>query len=178
MRMPSNIFFDTYYEDLCNFVNTYLRDESLSEDIVQDIFVYLWEKKDSLPANCSIKSYLYTASKNKSLNYLRTDTSRKRIAGVLAPQFEPTVAEAGQYLEFKELTKIVQDAVEALPSQCKRIYRLSRDKALSNKEIALKLGISVKTVENQITIAIKKIKVYLQPHHDQIFIIFLLTIFS
>src|SRR5665648_1284226 len=53
-------FFDTYYDDLCNFVNGYLRDETFSEDVIQNIFIYLWEKKDSLPFNCSIKSYLYT----------------------------------------------------------------------------------------------------------------------
>jgi RNA polymerase sigma-70 factor (ECF subfamily) len=171
-------FFDTYYDDLCNFVNSYLRDQTLSEDIVQSIFIYLWEKKDSLPFNCSIKSYLYTASKNKSLNYIRNQKNKNRIIEELIPQAELFFSEdADQFLEFEELKKIICDAVEGLPTQCKTIYQLSRDGELTNKEIAENLSISVKTVENQMTIAIKKIKDFLQPYHDQIFFFFLALIF-
>ena len=171
-------FFDTYYDDLCNFVNSYLRDQTLSEDIVQSIFIYLWEKKDSLPFNCSIKSYLYTASKNKSLNYIRNQKNKNRIIEELIPQTELFFSEdADQFLEFEELKKIICDAVEGLPTQCKTIYQLSRDGELTNKEIAENLSISVKTVENQMTIAIKKIKDFLQPYHDQIFFFFLALIF-
>lgn len=171
-------FFDTYYDDLCNFVNSYLRDQILSEDIVQSIFIYLWEKKDSLPFNCSIKAYLYTASKNKSLNYIRNQKNKNRIIEELIPKNELFFSEdADQFLEFEELKKIICDAVEGLPTQCKTIYQLSRDRELTNKEIAENLGISVKTVENQMTIAIKKIKDFLQPYHDQIFFFFLVLIF-
>lgn len=171
-------FFDTYYDDLCNFVNSYLRDESLSEDIVQSIFIYLWDKRDSIPNHCSIKSYLYMASKNKSLNYLRNDRTKNRILEKLS--FEPKLTfanEADQFLEFEELKMIVSNAIDKLPNQCKTIYQLSREDGLSNKEIAEKLGISAKTVENQMTIAIRKIKDFMQPYQDQIFILFILTHF-
>jgi len=168
-------FFDTYYDDLCNFVNGYLRDEKLSEDIVQDIFIYLWEKKDSLSSDCSIKSYLYSASKNKSLNYLRNAKNKNRIAENFILQSDSVSNEsADQFLEFEELKKILCNAVEKLPPQCKTVYRLSRDGGLTYKEISEKMGIAVKTVENQMSIAIKKIKDILQPYYDQIFIFFLL----
>ena len=167
-------FFDTYYDDLCNFVNGYLRDETLSEDIVQSIFIYLWENRDSLLSNSSIKSYLYTASKNKSLNYLRDEKNKHRIEGALFAQTESFSDEsADRYLEFEELKTILSRAVEVLPTQCKTIYQLSRDEGLSQKEIAEKLGITMKTVENQMTIAIRKIKEHLQPYQDQIFILFI-----
>ncbi|OFX36093.1 MAG: hypothetical protein A2W90_22455 [Bacteroidetes bacterium GWF2_42_66] len=166
-------FFDTYYDDLCNFVNSYLRDQTLSEDIVQSIFIYLWEKKESLPSDCSVKSYLYAASKNKSLNYLRNLKNQNRITGEIMPRAELFSEAADRFLEFEELKKIIGNAVDELPAQCKTIYRLSRDAGMTNREIAEELGISSKTVENQITIAIKKIKDFLHPYYDQIFILFL-----
>lgn len=172
-------FFDTYYEELCNFVNCYLRDKTLSEDLVQGIFIYLWEKKDSLPANCSIRSYLYAASKNKSLNHLRDTKNENKIARQLNVQPELVSTEnADLDIEFKELKEIVSKAIDRLPAQCKTIYQLSRDSGLSNKEIAEKLGITLKTTENQITIANRKIKELIQPYHDHILILFLLSIFS
>lgn len=171
-------FFDTYYDDLCNFVNIYLHNESVSEDIVQNIFIFLWENKYTLPSNCSIRSYLYTASKNKSLNYLRNLRNKNRIIGTLLSQPDFTYDyPADRFLEFEELKKIICDAVERLPAQCKKIFQMSRDDDLTNREIAEKLGITVKTVENQITIAIKKIKGSIKPYYDKIFILMLINIF-
>lgn len=171
-------FFDTYYDELCNFVNIYLRDKINSEDIVQNIFLYLWENKDSLPPDCSVRSYLYTASKNKSLNYLRNLRNKNRIIGTLIPQPELKYTDsADRFLEFEELNKIICDIIDRLPAQCKKVYLLSRDDDMTNREIAEKLGITVKTVENQISIAIRKIKDFIQPYHDKIFIFLLLTIF-
>src|SRR5690606_13054640 len=72
-------FFDTYYDDLCNFANTYLHDETLSEDIVQEIFIHFWENRASLQLISSVKAYLYTASKNRSLNQLRNQKNQHRI---------------------------------------------------------------------------------------------------
>lgn len=171
-------FFDSYYEDLCNFVNGYLRDETLSEDIVQSIFIYLWEKRDSLLSNSSIKSYLYSASKNKSLNFLRNEKNKNRIEGEIFAQPELFSEEkADSFIEFEELKTLISKAIDVLPMQCKTIYQLSRDEGLSNKEIAEKLGIAVKTVENQMTIAIRKLKDSLQPYKDQIFILFIIAKF-
>jgi len=127
-------FFDTYYDELCNFVNCYLRDQTLSEDLVQSIFIYLWEKKDSLPSNCSIKSYLYTATKNKSLNYLRDAKNENKIASQLFLQPELVSTEnADLFIEFEELKEIISKAIDRLPTQCKIIYQLSRDGGLTNK---------------------------------------------
>ncbi|HZL10339.1 MAG TPA: RNA polymerase sigma-70 factor [Prolixibacteraceae bacterium] len=171
-------FFDTYYDDLCNFVNGYLRDETFSEDVIQNIFIYLWEKKDSLPFNCSIKSYLYTASKNKSLNFIRNAKNKNKIVLELFDQSDIFSDEsADQFLEFEELKTIISNAIEVLPPKCKTVYKLSRDDGLTNKEIAERLGITIKTVENQMTIAIRKIKDFLQPYQDQIFIFFIVTHF-
>jgi len=166
-------FFDTYYDDLCNFVNGYMRDEALSEDIVQSIFVFLWENKGSLPPDCSVKSYLYSASKNKSLNFLRNQKNKLRIVEKLGRSADYIEDASDQFMEFDELKRIIGNAVDQLPDRCKKIYQLRRDEGLTNKEIGKKLGITVKTVEKQITIAIKKLKEHLHPYLEHIFILFL-----
>ena len=169
-------FFDTYYDDLCNFVNAYVRDTDLSEDIVQDVFIYLWENRKNLKLGSSVKSYLYTSSKNKSLNHIRNLKNHDRIKGQIVTHLEIS-KEADDFLEYKDLKKLLAHVIGQLPDKCRKIYQLSRDQGLSNSEIAEKLSISVKTVENQITIAIRKIRDFLKPYYDQIFIFFLLAYF-
>ena len=72
-------FFDKYYVDLCNYVNLYIRNKSVSEDIIQDIFIYFWEKKGTINLNSSVKSYLLTAARNKFLNHIRSEKSHQTI---------------------------------------------------------------------------------------------------
>lgn len=170
-------FFDTYYDDLCNFANTYLHDETLAEDIVQEIFIHFWENKASLQIVSSVKAYLYTASKNKSLNHIRNQKNQHRIIAQLGDSADAKISDLDHYLEAEELSRLIQKAIESLPVQCRRVYELSRNAALSHSEIANQLGISSKTVENQVTIALRKIKEFLRPYNDKIFFLFFFTFF-
>lgn len=167
-------FFDRYYNDLCNFVHIYLHDQVLSEEIVQDIFVYFWENKEKLQINSSVRSYLFSASKFKSLNLLRDVRTQKRIAekiGMTEPVQTPEPD--GSYIDADEFKKVLNSAVDQLAPKCREIFLLSKQEDLSNKEIAERLGISVKTVENQMTIALKKLREYLAPFRGKIFFLFL-----
>lgn len=172
-------FFDKYYDDLCNFVHVYLHDQSLSEEIVQDIFVYFWENKEKLQITTSVKSFLFSASKFKSLNLLRDTKTKKRIAEKIG-RTEPLITSEAEdsYLDTGEFKKILDAAVDQLAPKCREIFLLSKFENLNNKEIAEKLGISVKTVENQMTIALKKLRVYLLPFRGRIFILFLFNFLS
>lgn len=167
-------FFDRYYDDLCNFVYVYLHDQVLSEEIVQDIFVYFWENKEKIKINTSVKSFLFSASKFKSLNLLRDTKTKKRIVETIG-KTEPLIIseEQDSYLDTHEFKKILDAAVDQLAPKCREIFLLSKYEELSNKEIAEKLGISVKTVENQMTIALKKLREYLLPFRGKIFLLFL-----
>lgn len=167
-------FFDKYYNDLCNFVNIYLHDKILAEEIVQDIFVYLWGNKENLRINTSVKAYLFTASKLKSLNQLRDSRNQKRIIDQLGKSTAPDAVDFDDsFIDTEEFRKILDAAIEQLPPKCKEIFLLSKKEELSNKEIAEQLGISVKTVENQMTVALKKLREYLLPYRGKIFLIFL-----
>lgn len=172
-------FFDRYYDDLCNFVNVYLHDPVLSEEIVQDIFVYFWENKKKLQINTSVKAFLFSATKFKSLNLLRDTKTKKKIVEKIG-KTEPinTTEEEDSYLDTLELKKILNTAVDQFAPKCREIFLLSKSEDLSNKQIAEKLNISVKTVENQMTIALKKLREYLLPFRGKIFLLFIFHVLS
>ncbi len=128
------------------------------EDIIQNIFVTLWTKKEEVEIK-SLKSYLFRAVKYQIFNYFRdhkisdTDLTRLTIIDISNSALE--------HMEFKELEKIIHDCVQNLPNRCQQIFRLSRFEEKSHKEIAENLHISKHTVKNQISKALKIIKVNL-----------------
>lgn len=170
-------FFEKYYVDLCNFVNIYLNDPATAEDIVQDVYVYFWNKKENIHIETSIKSYLLKASKNKSLNYLRNEKVRSGIQDRLAKESETSYEIPEVQEDNHRLQKIIREAVESLPEKCREIFILSKEKNLTYKEIAEELGLSVKTVENQMGNALKKLREFLKPYYDDLFILFLIAVF-
>lgn len=172
-------FFDRYYNDLCNFVNIYLHNQTLSEEIVQDIFVFFWENKEKLQIETSVKSFLFSASKFKSLNLLRNSKNHKRIIEKIG-KAEPLISseQGDSYYDTDEFRKILDAAVSQLAPKCREIFLLSKLEGLCNREIAERLNISVKTVENQMTIALKKLREYLLPFREKIFLLFLFSFLS
>ena len=172
-------FFDRYYSDLCNFVHIYLHDQILAEEIVQDIFVFFWENREKLKINTSVKAFLFSASKFKSLNLLRDTKTKRRIVENIG-KTEPfyTTEQDSSYIDVEEFKKILDLAIDQLAPKCREIFLLSKRNDLTNNEIAAQLGISVKTVENQMTIALKKLREYLLPFREKIFLIFLFHFLS
>lgn len=171
-------FFDKYYDELCNFVNIYLHNNDLAEEVVQDIFVYLWENKTKIKIQTSLKSYLYSASKYQSLNRLRNQKRKISLQEMISDESLNSLGiETDSFSNTEDLKKILEDAFLQLPEKCRQIFILSKQNELTNKEIAERLGISIKTVENQMTIALKKLRAYLTPYREKIFLFFLLTFF-
>ncbi len=139
----------------------YVKNEEDASEIVNDAFIALWEKRDQLALDDSIKSYLYTVVKNKSINFLK----KKRMVFEQSDVFisiPNNNANILQLMEGKEMEQLIFKTIDKLPRKCKQIFILSRKEQLSNKEIGLIMGITPKTVENQITIAIKTIKQSIQ----------------
>jgi len=148
--------FDEYYVPLCRFVYLSVEDAFASEEIVQDIFVYVWEKRDEIEIRLTLKAYLFQAAKNRALNYCR-DNSRMSFFYDL-----PDVIDCeDKTVELHELQNLIEEAVLALPEKCSEIFRMSREKNLSNSQIAKIKGLSVRTVENHIARALAKIKRHL-----------------
>ena len=146
--------FRMYYAYLCQAVYKILGDPSLVEDLVQDVFFEVWRKRDKLQINISIKAYLRRAAVNKALNFIR-DQKIKFEDEERAPEQESKINNAVQKLEADELQGQIDKAIDRLPSRCRVVFVLSRYEEMSYQEIADHLEISIKTVENQISKALR-----------------------
>jgi RNA polymerase sigma-70 factor (family 1) len=155
--------FRQFHPALCRYAFTIVKDLETAEEIVQDVFLKVWEKRESLVITVSMKSYLYRAVHNTSLNLL--EKKKKEIRMDEAPmkivhQSAAPVAD----LQTKELEKAIADALTKLPEQCRKVFELSRFGELKYSEIAAVLGISIKTVENQMGKALRIMREQLAPY--------------
>jgi RNA polymerase sigma-70 factor (family 1) len=165
------MLYKRHWADLYKFAFFILRDKDACKDIVQDVFIWVWEHKKGLEIQAP-KSYLKTAVKYKIANYMRAGNIRNSFFEE-ASKLENAKSMPGvdEFSELKELNNIIQITVANLPIKCQEIFRLSREENLSNKEIAEHLGISIKTVENQITIALHRIRTNVEPHLITVFLL-------
>lgn len=122
-------------------------DRDTAEELVQDTFISLYQHKMSLDANTSIKAYLYVILKNKITDFYRQEVIHQRYADYVANHTSTEPMSPLVYVETRELEKILKNAIDNLPPQCQRVFKLSREHYLSDKEIATEMGISIKTVE-------------------------------
>lgn len=155
--------FREYYTDVCRAVLRIIPDPGIAEDIAQDVFYDLWRKRDRLDVKTSVGAYLRRAARNKSLNYIR-DQKIKPEGEEKLPHREEQQPDANRKLEIKDLQSSIDRAVNDLPERCRQIFSLSRFEDMSYQEIADQLGISVKTVENQISKALRLLRDALGPH--------------
>ncbi|MEM9324946.1 MAG: RNA polymerase sigma-70 factor [Bacteroidota bacterium] len=157
-------FFKGHYAEIVRFSYRFVRSQQIAEEISQEVFMYIWEKRDTIQIQSSLRSYLYSAAKNRSINYLKLElpkTQAQRDISELEIGFEVPPPQDDGRAEY--VTKRVQQAVDALPKKCREIFILSRNAGLTYDEIAEELDISKKTVENQMGIALKKLREALKP---------------
>lgn len=153
-----NYFFDYYYSGLCIYANQYTGDLSTSEEVVQDVFVRFWEKRTGIEINKSVRFYLFRAVYNQCMNLLKHKKIEQLYFRQNAEKYINLYEEQWSLYNESELRFILDQAISKLPSRCREVFELSRFENLKNKEIAEKLGISEKTVENQITKALKVLR--------------------
>lgn len=144
------------YAPLMRFAFIYTHCDSMAEDALADVFLKLWERRSTLDEVHNLRVYLYTAVKNTALNH------RNRQARIMEetdmqetwPAGEPNPEEK---LIAAEITRQIQKAIHQLPPRCKLIFQLAKEEGLRYKEIASILGISIKTIDNQLAIALERI---------------------
>ena len=163
------IIFKQYYQGLCNYANMFLKDMDNAEEIVQNIFVKLWEKKDELKLDTSLKSYLYKAVYNAALNEIKHQKIKDNYV-LMQTNTEPTIEPLSHH-HLKELEKNIEKALMNLPEQCRLIFKMSRFEDLKYREIANVLNISPKTVENQMGKALRLMRENLADYLTIFFII-------
>jgi len=157
--------YDSCFEPVCRFLNYYTRNETIIEEVVQDVFVRLWEERETLEIQY-IRTYLYNAARNRVLNELRDTKNRNQLLEQWAKR-EIENRESENCVDMNEFVQLLQASVETLPPGCKDIFKMSREQNMSYKEIATERNISVKTVEAQMGIALKRIREKMSDHYNR-----------
>ncbi|WP_161964113.1 RNA polymerase sigma-70 factor [Chitinophaga flava] len=157
--------YEHFYPVLFATARKYLGEREQAEEVVQDVFLRLWEKDFTLEHAAALKSYLFRAVINQCINHLQRNRMLEgHHAEIQHLQEESYLC---TFIEEQELRERIHHAVERLPEQCRRIFKLSRYGGLKNNEIAQQLELSVKTVENQMTIALRQLKAALLDHAEK-----------
>lgn len=153
-----NELFLHFYPSLQQFAFSILKSKQLSEEAVSDVFIKIWENRKTLHTITNLKFYLFTSTRNTALNYLKKQKGPQNLlpddywVELNSVFFDPE-----QLMITAEMIRKIQEAVQSLPPRCKLIFKLVKEEELKYKEVAELLNLSVKTVENQMTIALKKI---------------------
>jgi len=147
--------FKDYYERLCNYANTFVNDMDEAEEMVQSTFLALWEKRENIDIHTSVKSYLYQAVHNQSINKIKHYQVRQVHSEYVKHHGDFGTYDSSQSILGEELEKQINTAIESLPPQCQTVFKLSRFENLTYAEIAQQLDISVKTIENHMGKALR-----------------------
>ncbi len=154
------LLFRRYYVRLCGFANKFIANTSESEEIVQEVFLNIWKKKDKLSLDDEIKPYLFKSVQNLCYNFIGHKKVVDNYYSVIEVVYKNYSDDFNTYesVLYKEFQIKAESAIESLPNQCKVIFQMSRQDGFKYAEIAEKLGISVKTVETQMGRALSKLK--------------------
>jgi RNA polymerase sigma-70 factor (family 1) len=150
--------YDRYWKRLYLSAFSIIRDAGPCEDIVQDVLLQLWLKRDEVNIH-SLKSYLFTAVRYKVLSFIKSAGQRKVFIATGELEQLAGIEELKDRLYERDINEMLDNGIASLPQRCKEVFMLSRKEFLSNKEIAGRMGISVKTVEAQMTIALRQLKI-------------------
>ena len=165
--------FDHHFSDLCNFLLIYLHSKELAEDTALDIFTFIWEKRETLQIKATFKSFLFAAAKNKAITLYRKEHQKIFSQIEKSDSLMSNETDAQFMMEKDELSLLIERAIERLPEKSRQVYQLAWEENLSYNEIAKQLGLSPKTVENHVGIALRKLRESLRPYYKQIFMLWI-----
>ena len=175
------MIYNKYFSRLYYFILEFMPIDDLAENIVQDTFFTLWNKRHELDDNTRIDAYLFTVAKNNCLYRLRDHRYRQRLfdsGGFRETELEMNAEILGSIdsnsYTFDEIERIIKETLDELPPQCKRVFMLSRFEERKNKEIAEELNISVKVVEKHMTKALRIFREALKDYLPLVSYLFLL----
>jgi len=160
--------FDLYAFRLVSFADSFLKNHALSEEVVSDVFLKIWIHRKDLFEIENFKAYLFKATRNTALNYMETEKRLKaeRLEDLNENFITDNISPETSMIS-KELSETIDAAINHLPSRCKLIYNLAKTEKLKYKEISSILNISVKTIDSQVVIAVKKIGETIRNNFDK-----------
>lgn len=147
--------FKDYYEVLCNYANTIICNIEEAEEIVQNTYLTIWDKRENVDIHTSIKAYLYKAVYNNCLNWVKHNRVRQKHVEAARHQTDLYNDDSSEHLLGRELDQQIDLAINSIPDKCRTVFKLSRFENMTYSEIADHLSLSVKTVENHMVKALK-----------------------
>lgn len=162
--------FDQYVVPLCVFVLPYVHSREAAADVVHDVFLRIWQRRDQLDVHDSVKAYLYRATRNRALNLIRRDALEQRwkdeVVREAADEPPALTVTPDESMDRETLVAAVENVAAELPERCRMVFMLRWRDGLRYGEIAEAMGISAKTVENQMTRALRTLRERLAPFFD------------
>jgi RNA polymerase sigma-70 factor (ECF subfamily) len=171
-----DILFRKYYAALCRFSYAMCLSEEDAEECIQDMFVHLWEKSSAVNIETSLKAYLYTSARNYTLNVIK----KRQVERNYLNEYSENggLGEQDEKIPEAEIGQLIQMGVNTLPEKCREIFILSKQEGLTYDEIAEYLNISKKTIDNQMGIALRKLRDYLRPKVKKILMVLFFLLYS
>lgn len=181
IKQGNNLAFEqlykSYYNPLFFFAIQYLKEDGDAENMVQETFLAFWLNRENFNGTneSSVRAWLYNTIKNKCLNYLDKENNKYKYVNHQRQALDLAVLKELEISEvtFNEIESLLQEALELMTPQCRRVFELSRFKGLKNKDIAEEMNITVKAVEGNMTRALKLLKTHL---HDYLTLCIILNI--
>lgn len=164
LRTHFDKIYVTYFARMYRFAKEYVLFDEDAENIVQDVFLLLWEKREVLEVQVSLVSYLFSLVKNRSLDHLRHQTVAEEYRQELGAKLASLEVMSDTVGSDENIEHIVTTAIDKLPERCREIFIKSRVEGKKYREIADELQISVNTVENQMSIALKRLRAELKDY--------------
>ena len=153
-----DVLFKKYSESLYAFALSISREPYIAEEVTQLVFMKIWEKRSKIEADLPFKSYIFSIAYSETISWIRKINSEDRKKENFRGEIPLISNETSFTIEFNNINSLANQMIECLPEKRKEIFKLSREQGYSNKEIAAMLDISVKTIENQMTSALKTLR--------------------
>ena len=146
-----SLLFESYYVPLCRYARLILKSEQPAEEVVMNVFIHIWENRTRIGIKSSMCAYLFRSVRNRCINYLRDNSPSVYLSDVMVE----LCCEENRDMEVEELNHFIEEAILSLPDKCRDVFLKSRNEEMSNREIAERLGLSVRSVDKHIELALK-----------------------
>ncbi len=164
--------FKKYYTPLCYYSMKTVGNKEIAEEVVSDVFMKFWRDRHKIQIHTSFDAYIFRSVKNHSLDYLRSSLNEKIIKEPITGYYNDTIAADNEspinQSQYLETAQIIEEAISRLPQQCQLIFRMNRLDGLKYREVAQELNLSMKTIEAQVSKALKQLRTELV--HQQYFL--------
>lgn len=165
-----------YSPTIYNALMVYIRDEHQADDLLQNVFVRLWEKRAELSAIQNIENYLFILARNLVLNHIKRRAIEENVHQVLRSRLPASADSTGSWMLELEYKRLLQEAIDALPAQQKQVYLMATEDAMSYEDIAVKMDLSKLTIKKHLELARKSIRAHLNTRlHGYVALPFLLA---